>query len=195
MRVTWGTWVSLVLFLTLIGVGFFYQEPAPKVVVVDAPLEEVVPSEPEPQPEPEGTFYSERAIECLALNSYYESRNQSLAGQIAVANVVLNRVNSSKFPNTICEVIQQGPTFVNWKGNEMPVRNRCHFSWWCDGKSDIPADVVTYLKILDTVTELLYTDTIDITDGSTHYHADYVEPDWSNHFERTVVIDDHIFYK
>lgn len=139
--------------------------------------------------------FSERDVECLALNSYYESRNQSLAGQIAVAQVVLNRVKSPRYPNTICEVIQQGPTYINWKGNELPVRDQCHFSWWCDGKSDIPEDIVTYQKVLDTVTELLYTSTVDITEGSTHYHADYVEPDWSKVFEKTVVIDDHIFYR
>ena len=193
-EVTFRTFlISVILFGALVVWGFSkHAEPVPVQSVT-----EIAPPEPEPVVElvTEETFYSERDLECLALNSYYESRNQSVAGQIAVAQVVLNRVESRKFPDTICEVIYQGPTYTNWKGNEMPVRNRCHFSWWCDGKSDIPVDVRTYHKILDMLTELVYSDTIDITDGSTHYHADYVEPDWSKKLERTVTIDDHIFYR
>jgi spore germination cell wall hydrolase CwlJ-like protein len=193
-EVTFRTFViSVLVMAVLVSYSFFQKSQQVPVQTVT----EVAPPEPEPVslPVQEETFYSERDLECLALNSYYESRNQSIAGQIAVAQVVLNRVESPKFPNTICDVIYQGPTYTNWKGNEMPVRNRCHFSWWCDGKSDIPVDVVTYHKILDMLTDLVYSDTIDITDGSTHYHADYVEPDWSKSFTKTVVIDDHIFYR
>ena len=193
-EVTFRTFVISVLVMVVLVSFSFYQKP--QQVPVQS-VTEVAPPEPEPLslPVQEETFYSERDLECLALNSYYESRNQSIAGQIAVAQVVLNRVESPKFPNTICDVIYQGPTYTNWKGNEMPVRNRCHFSWWCDGKSDIPVDVRTYHKILDMLTDLVYSDTIDVTDGSTHYHADYVEPDWSKKLEKTVTIDDHIFYR
>lgn len=195
-EVTFRTFViSVIVFGLLVSFSLYKGPHEPKVPVQS--VTDIAPPEPEPVLElvAEETFYSERDLECLALNSYYESRNQSVAGQIAVAQVVLNRVESPKFPNTICDVIYQGPTYTNWKGNEMPVRNRCHFSWWCDGKSDIPVDVRTYHKILDMLTELVYSDTIDITDGSTHYHADYVEPDWSKSFTKTVVIDDHIFYR
>lgn len=193
-EVTFRTFViSVIVFGALVVWGF--SRHATQVPVQS--VTEIAPPEPEPVVElvTEETFYSERDIECLALNSYFEARNQGIAGQIAVAQVVLNRVDSPRFPNTICEVIYQGPTYTNWKGNEMPVRDRCHFSWWCDGQSDIPVDVQTYHKILDRVQELLYSDTVDITDGSTHYHADYVEPDWSKKLERTVTIDDHIFYR
>jgi len=198
-EVTFRTFViSIVVMAILTSFGFYKNsQKVPVQSVTDvAPPPTIAPViTDDSQIVVEETFYSERDLECLALNSYYEARNQSLAGQIAVAQVVLNRVNSSKFPDTICEVIYQGPTYTNWKGNEMPVRNMCHFSWWCDGKSDIPVDVRTYHKILDNLTDLVYSDTIDITDGSTHYHADYVEPDWSSAFEVTVKIDDHIFYK
>lgn len=195
-EVTFRTFVISVILFGMLVVWGFSKHAEPEPVPVQS-VTEIAPPEPEPVVElvTEETFYSERDLECLALNSYYESRNQSVAGQIAVAQVVLNRVESRKFPDTICEVIYQGPTYTNWKGNEMPVRNRCHFSWWCDGKSDIPVDVRTYHKILDMLTELVYSETIDITDGSTHYHADYVEPDWSKKLERTVTIDDHIFYR
>lgn len=188
--INWATFVALTLTIGLTAVFMLTPESvepiAPSPIPVELPIAEPVVEE---------TFYSERDVECLALNSYFEARNQGVAGQIAVAQVVLNRVNSPRFPNTICEVIYQGPTYTNWKGNEMPVRDRCHFSWWCDGKSDIPVNVQTYHKILDRVQELLYSDTVDITDGSTHYHADYVNPDWSKKLERTVTIDDHIFYR
>jgi len=144
---------------------------------------------------PEDPIYEEREIECLALNSYFEARNQSLAGQIAVAQVVLNRVRSKDYPDTICDVIQQGPTYENWKGNILPVRNQCHFSWWCDGKSDIPQDEETYQNILNLVTQIIQDKPIDITEGSLYYHADYVKPYWVPTLERTLVIDNHIFYK
>ena len=77
-------------------------------------------------------------VTCLAENMYYEARNQSFAGQLAVSNVVMNRVADDRYPDTICEVVKQGPVRPSWKGTgEMiPVRNRCQFSWWCDGKSD-----------------------------------------------------------
>jgi spore germination cell wall hydrolase CwlJ-like protein len=144
--------------------------------------------------ESEVTKYNERELECLALNSYFESRNQSVAGQIAVAQVVLNRVESPRFPNTICDVIQQGPTYKNWKGNELPVRNKCHFSWWCDGLSDIPKDEETYRGILSLVTTIVEDKPLDITSGSLYYHADYSSPWWINSFTQTMVIDDHVFY-
>ena len=72
---------------------------------------------------------------CLALNIYHEARGQSIAGQIAVGQVTLNRLRDRRFPNTICEVITQGPHRPSWKGTgEMiPVRHKCHFSWYWRG--------------------------------------------------------------
>ncbi len=73
---------------------------------------------------------------CLATNIYHEARGESYAGKVAVANVTMNRVTSPKFPNTICDVVYQAQTKENWKGNTVPKRNKCQFSWYCDGKSD-----------------------------------------------------------
>ena len=132
-------------------------------------------------------------LECLALNTYHESRGESIAGQLAVAQVVMNRVKSKRFPDSVCEVVKQGPTYVNWKGNELPVLNKCHFSWYCDGKSDNYNP-----KTLDTIRTLVVAvmvDPLDYTDGATHYHADYVDPWWAKHYEVTTQIDDHIFYR
>ena len=57
----------------------------------------------------------ETAFICLALNTYHEAKNQSLVGQIATAQVVMNRVEDDRFPNTICEVVKQGPTRPSWE--------------------------------------------------------------------------------
>ena len=66
-------------------------------------------------------------LTCLAQNIYFESRDQPTVGQMAVASVVLNRVHDSRYPNTICGVVKQGPTY-SWK-KDFPVRHRCQFSW------------------------------------------------------------------
>ena len=134
---------------------------------------------------------------CLALNIYHEARGQSIAGQIAVGQVTLNRVRDKRFPNTICEVITQGPHRPSWKGTgEMiPVRHRCHFSWYCDGKSDKIRQPRTYQKIFELSLILMNQDMIDITSEATHYHAYYVEPSWARTKTRTTKIEDHIFYK
>ena len=75
-------------------------------------------------------YGSER--ECLADNIYFEARNQGFAGWVAVAQVTLNRVRDDRFPNTICEVVKQGLTYESG----FPIRDKCQFSWYCDGKSD-----------------------------------------------------------
>ena len=138
-------------------------------------------------------------VKCLALNMYHEARDQGTAGRLAVSAVVLNRVNDSRFPNTICEVIKQGPTRKSWRDPSVsyPIKNRCQFSWYCDGISDEVKDEKTYQKILDFARLIMHNDIqfVDITDGATHYHADYVKPDWADTKTRTTEIGDHIFYR
>jgi len=138
-------------------------------------------------------------VTCLADNMYFEARNQSLAGMLAVSNVVMNRVADERYPDTICEVVQEGPTRPSWKDKNkfIPVRNKCQFSWYCDGKSDEPSDVETYDTIYGMAQDMLYQNMpyLDITDGATHYHADYITPSWAYTKTRTVEIEDHIFYR
>ena len=133
---------------------------------------------------------------CLALNIYHEARGQSIAGQIAVGQVTLNRVRDSRWPNSVCEVITQGPHRASWKGTgEMiPIRHRCQFSWYCDGKSDKINQPEVYRKIFNLSQILMNQDMIDITSKATHYHADYVQPSWAKTKRRTTKIEDHIFY-
>ena len=79
----------------------------------------------------------------------------------------------------------------------IPVRYKCQFSWYCDGKSDIPYDEETYNNIYDLSYMVVYDmmSIVDITDGATHYHADYVLPDWASTKTKTIEIEDHIFYR
>lgn len=132
---------------------------------------------------------------CLAQNIYFESANQSFAGQIAVSHVVLNRVEDLQFPETICGVVYQARMKENWKGNMVPVRNQCQFSWFCDGKSDEPVDSITWLNSIRVADMVLSGQYPDITEGALWYHADFVKPYWSNHLELVTTIDNHLFYK
>ena len=75
-------------------------------------------------------------MHCLATNIYHEARGESNEGKFAVGNVTMNRVDSNRFPDSICEVVYQAEYRVNWKGDQVPRRHRCQFSWYCDGKSD-----------------------------------------------------------
>lgn len=127
---------------------------------------------------------------CLALNVYHEARSESLAGQYAVADVVLNRVESNRFPNTVCDVVYQAQL---WDGH--PVRNKCHFSWFCDGKRDEPAERDAWYRAQEVAQSIMYTNRFrGITEGSTHYHTQYVDPSWNRNMRLVGTIGDHIFY-
>jgi len=138
---------------------------------------------------------------CLAENVYHESRNQGTAGWSAVISVTMNRVKDKRFPNTICEVVKQGPTKESWKqnGTYYPIKHKCQFSWYCDGKKDIiyKKDAKLYKEIYNLSYVSLIKDItiLDITDGATHYHADYVTPAWARTKTKTTEIGDHIFYR
>lgn len=152
--------------------------------------------------------HDEQAM-CMALNIYHESRSDNLAGQYAVADVVLNRVHDDRYPNTICEVVKQAKVKESWKTKQdpdlpeeqrkyIPIRNMCQFSWWCDGKSDEPKDETGWAQAQYVAGAILYSNKyIGITEGATHYHATYVKPRWAhdrgmNHIGR---IGAHIFYR
>ena len=143
---------------------------------------------------------------CLAQNIYFEAGNQSLEGMAAVADVTINRVESSRYPNTICDVVKQG--LKHPSGNMK--RNKCQFSWYCDGKSDdIPVDSLhmgineAWKNSQHIASSMLIeynlskTNWLGITEGSTHYHAHYVVPNWinDNGMKRIRQIGSHIFYK
>ena len=139
----------------------------------------------------------DRSAECLALNMYHEARGQGIAGELAVTAVVLNRVNDKRYPNTICEVVEQGPTRASWQNPQVryPIKNRCQFSWFCDGKSDKPRDKKSW-KWSQQIARLVVSGLLeDVTGGATHYHAHYVSPKWRTTKTFTVKIGSHLYYK
>ena len=135
---------------------------------------------------------------CLALNIYFESRGESLAGQAAVADVVMNRVEDSYYPDTICDVVQQTVWVTNWKGNTVPKKHMCQFSWFCDGLSDNPTEARSWMIAYALAEDVIYRDAYrGITEGSTHYHAKHVLPKWVNDrgMNYTGQIGQHDFYR
>lgn len=124
---------------------------------------------------------------CLALNVYWESRSQPLIEQVAVAQVVLNRVYSERFPDTVCEVV-----YHSKYPNQL---HKCQFSWFCDGKSDIPQDTAAWTKANQVASLVLSADFPDLVDNATHYHADYVHPRWASEQTAVAQIGRHIFYQ
>lgn len=139
----------------------------------------------------------QREIDCLALNIYFEAGIESKTGKRAVAHVTINRVESDKFPNTICGVVKQART--DWRGK--PLRHKCQFSWFCDGKPDKPWRGRRWLESQMMAREYVmnyYKNRKlrkDPTHGSLYYHADYVRPYWAKYMKKTTKIGKHIFYK
>ena len=132
-------------------------------------------------------------LECMSKNIYFEAALESTAGKLAVAQVTMNRVNSERYPNTICAVVYQGRHYKSG----LPVKNRCQFSWYCDGKLDVPPTSGSMWKDSREVAKYVLStpDLMDITDGATHYHADYISsPRWADPRRKTAQIDTHIFY-
>lgn len=123
---------------------------------------------------------SEKEAECLAKNIYYEARDQGIKGKIAVGLVTLNRVKSSKYPETICRVV--------WQNKQ--------FSWTHDGKSDNPYELDKYEDVKKITKNLLENiDSYqDFTEGSLYYHTDYISPCWSRLSKPVVSIKKHVFY-
>ena len=112
---------------------------------------------------------------------YHDIRDQGTV-KLAVSAVVLNRVNDDRFPDSVQVVLQAQTRNPGETEPLSPIRNKCQFSWYCDGKSDEVKDEKTYQKILDFARLIMHNDIqfVDITDGATHYHADYVKPDCTN---------------
>ncbi len=160
---------------------YFYnqaQTPGP------IPFKEGYPSQPEVGRASAADSAAE--INCLALNIYFEARDQSDQGKLAVGYVVMNRALDSQFPDTACEVIQDG-------GDE--VRNRCQFSWWCDGLSDLPSDLTAWESSKQLAGDVYWGRTKDPSEGALWYHADYVQPAWGFEFAKGPKLGKHIFYQ
>ena len=126
-----------------------------------------------------------RELKCLSEALYFEARGEQIEGQIAVADVIINRKNSRQFPGTICGVVSEGAH----------KRHACQFSYNCDGKLELIYDKKTYRRIVKLSSMILNGAFSDVTNGATFFHASEVSPSWSKKFKKTRKIGRHIFYK
>lgn len=136
--------------------------------------------------------YIKKQVDCLATNIYFEGRNQSTRGQIAVGLVTMNRVLAEGFPSSVCGVVEQ------------KAQGKCQFSWWCNAKlrakaiakhfTDTEREAFEDIRRISAWIYFYHNTIEDFTHGATFYHATYIQPRWKN-VEKTVRIEDHIFYR
>lgn len=123
--------------------------------------------------------------QCLAQAVYYEARSETLSGQKAVAEVVLNRVASKHFPSTICGVIYEGAQRSTG----------CQFSFTCDGSMDTLPSGTSWERAQDVAEHMMLGANIPKTQNATHYHTTQINPDWASYVKPTRTIGSHKFYK
>lgn len=128
-------------------------------------------------------------LQCMAENIYYEANNQSYAGKIAVGQVVLNRAGMRGYPSSICGVI--------YEGSQSEHTSACQFSWTCAEHPTINKRSAGWVQSVKAAKELLTKkdSLVDISEGATNYHADYVSPGWSKKLKFVTQIDQHLFYR
>jgi hypothetical protein len=133
-----------------------------------------------------GKAVSEKELWCMATAIYFEARGEAYRGQVAVAQVVMNRVAHRLYPDTICNVVFQ---------NEH-MRNACQFSFACDGIPERITDKKSWAQAEEIATGVI-NGSLYITEvgKSTHYHATYVYPHWAPRLKRNTKIGHHIFYQ
>lgn len=130
-------------------------------------------------PEPQG----DAQWECLSTAIYFEARGETLRGQFAVAEVILNRVDSPDYPSTICGVTQQ-------RGG-----GGCQFSYVCDGRADQMRDPEAVWRASRIARVMMDGAPRALTMGATHFHTRWVNPGWARRFPQTAAIGAHLFYK
>jgi hypothetical protein len=121
---------------------------------------------------------------CLAEALYFEARGESVKGQFAVAEVIMNRVDSPRFPNTVCGVVNQGT------GRKY----QCQFTYTCDGVAEVIHEKKAYENVGKVAKLALSGAPRELTEGATYYHTKAVSPNWSRKFSRTATIGVHHFY-
>lgn len=126
-----------------------------------------------------------RALECLTSAIYYEAGQESVAGQQAVAQVVLNRVRHPAFPASVCGVVYQGSTRPTG----------CQFTFTCDGSLARPPERSAWNRARRVAQAALAGFVQPAVGNATHYHADYVAPYWAPTLAKTAAIGAHIFYR
>lgn len=123
--------------------------------------------------------------QCLTEALYFEARGESIEGQYAVAEVILNRVDHANYPNTLCGVITEGT------GRQFA----CQFTYTCDGRSEEMTDTSAMHRLGHIARIMIDGAPRDLTAGATHYHADWVNPRWASVYPQTAEIGIHHFYR
>lgn len=133
-----------------------------------------------------------KQIECMADNIYYEAGIEPKIGKVAVARVVMNRVDDPRWPDTPCKVVYQGAKYSKEQAHLQ--RGRCQFSWLCQGKRPEKPNPRVYREAYTVAVEVLVENKWqDRFAGLTFYHGDYVNPKWPYRFVKKV--GRHLFYK
>ncbi len=179
------------------GLGQFYFGD-PETIYGEIPQQFALPQgwangrlaeRPEAPVEParQNANFRERDHACLAQAIYFEARGEPADGQLAVAQVVMNRVASQYYPNNVCDVVYQNQNR----------RNRCQFSFACDGQPERINDQESWSVATTIAREVLTGETMSEAVGiqATHYHANYVRPNWIRDMVKIRQIGAHIFYR
>lgn len=124
---------------------------------------------------------------CLAEALYFEARGESVKGQFAVAEVIMNRASHGSFPDSVCGVIKQGTASGR--------KYQCQFTYNCDGITNRIHEKDAYVRVMKVAHLVLDGAPRELTDGATHYHTKAVNPRWSRTFPRTATIGVHHFYR
>ena len=120
---------------------------------------------------------------CMSLALHYEARGEGTKGMIAVANVILNRVNHSQFPDTICEVVKQRH------------KKTCQFSWVCNPTTTRKEPNISFSARLIAYEAVINRSLRDVTNGALFFHTTAISPVWSATKRMTARIGNHLFYK
>ncbi len=121
---------------------------------------------------------------CLTEALYFEARGEAVRGIFAVAEVILNRVDASSFPSTVCGVVNQG-TGRKWA---------CQFTYTCDGLPEAVRERAAWTRMGKIARLMMDGSARPLTNGAMFYHTRAVDPYWAHVFDRTVTIGAHHFY-
>ena len=165
-----------------------------------------------------GVSVNEDELKCMAENIYFEGRAEPMVGKVAIGKVVINRIEDTRFPNSICGVVKQGPVRESWKTKKdpdldkkdrkyYPIKNRCQFSWWCDGQKDIiwatymngeviESNMTAWRDSINVALWLMSGELKDPTFGAVfYYNPNIANPSWGAIYNETAIIGNHRFMK
>ncbi|MEO8756740.1 MAG: cell wall hydrolase, partial [Devosia sp.] len=129
---------------------------------------------------------STKDLNCMAQAIYFEARGEAYRGQVAVGQVVMNRLHHPIYPKDICQVVFQN----------QQMHNACQFSFACDGIPETINDQKSW-KQAEEIAKGVINGSLYLTEvgKATHYHANYVYPAWAPRLKRVAKIGHHIFYQ